>query len=146
MTRPKPKISPAQMKSLAAVSNVQAETEAAHRNLDRMVEEFKRSNAETRREIGALNAQTAKLAFWIPRLAALPLAALSILLFGLIFLGLWTGEIGEMRKYSKALLSREANPTSYWLSVAIHSVVATLLAWASVRCFRAARSRRPDAT
>jgi len=146
MTRSKPKISPAQMKSLAAVSKVQAKTEAAHRNIDQMLEEFKRRSAETRREIAAQNAQTAKLAFWIPRLAALPLAAFSLLWFGLVFVGLWTGEIGTVGKYSKVILVREANPTSYWLSVAIHSMLATLLTYASVHCFRAAWSRRPEAT
>lgn len=83
---------------------------------------------------------------WLARMALLPLLALAVGMIFVVVIGLWSGEIKELQKYSKLFVTRTANPIGYWASVLYHSALASFIAWITVVVFRAAKIGRKNAT
>lgn len=153
MSRPPPQISSAQKQNLASLSRAQTHTETARRKLDVMGQEWNRSFAEARekhhRDMDVLAKHYAwsnRYGHWFARLVLLPFFALAIGMVVVVILGLWNGEIKELHKYSKLLVTRTANPIAYWASVIYHSALASFIVWITLVVLRAARIGRKNAT
>lgn len=118
-----------------------------------MEQELDRSFAAAREELDRSSARLAKhyawsnrYGHWLARLALLPLVALAVGMVFVVVIGLWSGEIKELQKYSKLFVTRTANPIGYWASVVYHSALASFITWITVVVFRAAKIGRKNAT
>lgn len=107
-----------------------------------MGQELDRSFAEARQ----ISDGPKRYGHWFARLALLPIFALAIGMVVVVVLGLWSGEIKELQKYSNLSVTRAGNPIAYWASVTYHSALASLITWISIVVFRASRIGRKKAT
>lgn len=142
MPRPPPQVSSAQKQNLAALSRAQSHAETTRCKLEAMGQELDRSFAEARQ----ISDGPKRYGHWFARLALLPIFALAIGMVVVVVLGLWSGEIKELQKYSNLSVTRAGNPIAYWASVTYHSALASFVAWISVVVFRASRIGRKKAT
>jgi hypothetical protein len=153
MSHPPPKISSVQNQNLAKLSRAQSHDEAVKKNLDAMGQALGQSFVQAKKELDRSakkleeqNAWFDRHGHWLARLALLPILALAIGVLVFVVLGLWSGEIKELQKYSKFYVTRNGNPSSYWASVIYHSALAAFIAWVSVVVFRAAKIGRKNST
>lgn len=145
MPRPPPRLTPAQLKSIAAHSRGQLLDEARQREIDAYSASLDRSLAEVRARSRRLEKDLAWLGRygpWLARAVLLPMAILALGLLWLVGMGLWNGEIHEISKGSKGMLNRIDSPVRYWFAVAYHSFVAAVIVYFTTAVLRMALLKR----
>ena len=117
-----------------------------------MGQELDRSFTEARAKLDRNAEQLAKQAawvdrygHWVARVALLPMLVLALATVAMVVLGIWSGDIKEIHKYSKLHVVRTESPAAYWASVVYHSALAGFVTWMAALVFRAAKMGRKNA-
>ena len=145
MPRPRPQLTPAQLKSIAAHSRGQLLDEARQREIDAYGASLEKSLAESRAQLQLFEKQRARWNRYGPWIARVFLVPILIVAMGLVWgvgLGLWNGEIHVVSKSSKAMVSRIASPFGYWFAVAYHAFVATVIAYIALQILQLSLPRK----
>lgn len=118
-----------------------------------MEKELERSFAAAKEELDRNAAMLTKhyawsnrYGHWLARVALIPLFTLAVGMVFVVVIGLLSGEIKELHKYSQLFVTRTSNPIGYWASVFYHSALASFIIWITVVVVRAAKIGRKNAT
>ncbi len=145
MPRPRPQLTPAHLKSIAAHSRGQLLDEARQREIDALSASLDQSLAESRVRLQRFEKDLAwwrRYGPWLARVALLPITVVAIGLVLVVGLGLWNGEIHVISKSSRGMISRINSPIGYWFAVVYHSFVATVVSYFAMAMYRFALPKR----
>lgn len=142
--RTRPQLTPAQLKSIAAHSRGQIQSEARQRELEASLASLEHALArpDARLErLKKINAWWTRHGHWFARAALIPIAILAVGLVSLVAVGLWSGEINAISRSSSAMVSRIDRPVAYWLTVVHHSLLAGFITYVATVVLQLSRSQ-----
>ncbi|HEY3049492.1 MAG TPA: hypothetical protein VGJ72_18765 [Polaromonas sp.] len=140
MKRSPPSISAAQAKSIATYSKQQATFEAQAAKAEALDLDLERSLAQWEADLKKGSASIQKLKKWekwFPRIAVFPISFLAMGLVFVVIYGLWTGDLPEISKYSKAHVFRGSNPVAFWFALTYHSAISGVFVYLAVKLLNA---------
>lgn len=142
MSRPAPKITPAQAKSIASFARAKAQEEIAKRDFEKAVAKLNETIARIEERNAREKASWERWGHWVARVFFVFCAVIALGTTGSVIFGLLTGEIKELNRYSHAVVSLAANPYRYWASVVYHSFLAAFIWYVSAVTWKGTRWQR----
>jgi hypothetical protein len=139
MSRPAPKITPAQSNAIASFSRVQAQEKNAKQEFDKRIEKFNNSFAKIEERRARDKALWLRWGHWISRVFFMMSVVLACGITASVIYGLCVGEIKEVNRYSRTAVSLATQPNGYWLSVLYHSGLSAFVWYVSAIMWKGTR-------
>jgi hypothetical protein len=142
MSRPIPKITTAQAKSIASFARTKAQEDITKQDFEKAISKFNETIAKIEDRQAREKASWERWGHWVSRVFFVFGVLLAFGATVSVIFGLFTGEIKELNRYSRAVVSLALDPYKYWASVVYHTGLAAFIWYVSAIAWKGTRWRR----